>query len=582
MEWEQQEQEIFISRGTIDMSQFFLNTGGESGVGNVKSLSDDVGTKVLPDASGNIQIEGQLNEQVGFFATTVANPATNEIYTNPMSGSRWIVDPLSTTPNPNGTHNNLTSALAVASPGDTIVLLGGTYTGTFTMPAFVHLSGAGNQMVNFVGSTFIFSLNSLTNFSNLNLTNGTSIKIEGTTPVQVMLIECNIVANSGTFLTFTNSSNNSFVHILRCYGDISGSSSNILFDMSGVSSFSYLFISSSTFTNGNDANDPSQGISTANSGNIYISNSTLPTAVTTSGTASMVVSNSDISAESSLNQTNQTWYNIGGVGNVPNLFSNCFFASGAGSCMNVNSSANITNCTFGSSNISVIGGTGTVTISGISFFGTSSGVTTTNQIIFPMNATNVGTVGQVLTSNGNTSLPSFQNATVSSGNLVLLQTQTVSSASSIAFTTGITSTYTNYVLLFYDVILSVAQATMSMEFSTNGGSSYLTSGYQSGITFLQFSSPSASFSQVNSTSQFVLIIAGPDASSTMAGTINIYDLTNGATPKIIGDTISTDTGSCYWQKTFGKQATGTINAIKIFPSSGNITSGTFSLYGLVK
>jgi hypothetical protein len=563
------------------MSQFFLNTGGESGGGNVKSLSDDVGTKVLPDASGNIQIEGQLNEQVGFFATTVANPATNEIYTNPMSGSRWIVDPLSTTSNPNGTHNNLTSALASAFPGDTIVLLGGTYTGTFTMPPSVHLSGAGNQVVNFVGATFIFSSSTLTYLSNLNLDNGTNILIEGTTPVQVILTECNIVANSGTFLNFTNSSNNSLVEFLRCSGDISGSST-ILFNIAGASAFSYLFFSSSTFTNGNNANNPSLGISTANSGNIYISNSTLPTAVTTSGTASMIVSNSDISAESSLNQTNQTWYNIGGVGNVPNLFSNCFFASGTGTCININSSANITNCTFGSANASVIGGTGTVTISGISFFGTSAGVTTTNKIIFPMNATNVGTVGQVLTSNGNTSLPSFQNATVPSGNLVLLQTQTVSSASSIAFTTGITSTYTNYVLLFYDVILSVSQATMSMQFSTNGGSSYLTSGYQSGITFLPFDSATASFGQSDSTSMFFLVIAGPDASSTMAGTINIYDLTNGATPKIIGDTISTDTGNCYWQKTFGTQATATINAIKIFPSSGNITSGTFSLYGLVK
>ena len=67
-----------------------------------------------------------------------------------------------------------------------------------------------------------------------------------------------------------------------------------------------------------------------------------------------------------------------------------------------------------------------------------------------------------------TSLP----ASISGGGMTLISTQTASSSSTISFTSGIDSTYDEYVFKFYDIHPSTNDVEWSFQGSTNTGSSY--------------------------------------------------------------------------------------------------------------
>ena len=67
-------------------------------------------------------------------------------------------------------------------------------------------------------------------------------------------------------------------------------------------------------------------------------------------------------------------------------------------------------------------------------------------------------------------------ASVSGGSLNLISTQTASSSATIDFTSGLDSTYKEYIFKFYDVHPATDNADFNFQTSTNGGSSY-------GVTF---------------------------------------------------------------------------------------------------
>jgi len=73
---------------------------------------------------------------------------------------------------------------------------------------------------------------------------------------------------------------------------------------------------------------------------------------------------------------------------------------------------------------------------------------------------------------------SFDNVTavpegaVEGGNMVLLSTQTASASTSISFTTGIDSTYKEYMFVFNNIHPSTDDARFEFNMSTDGGSNY--------------------------------------------------------------------------------------------------------------
>jgi hypothetical protein len=195
----------------------------------------------------------------------------------------------------------------------------------------------------------------------------------------------------------------------------------------------------------------------------------------------------------------------------------------------------------------------------------------------------------VLTSTGSSSLPTWQVASGGSGGaLILLDTQTVTtSAASIVFNDAyITSSYAVYFVLFNNVGNDTASVTFNMDWSINNGSTYLNSGYYSGINYFPYNS--AGFTNVNSTSTNVLTSSVPQYTDIYGFLyLNLPQGTNYPTSNgsmlIIPSLVSGDP-VLYNIVGSSQSSTVTVNAIKFSFSSGNIAplggSSTISLYGL--
>lgn len=198
-------------------------------------------------------------------------------------------------------------------------------------------------------------------------------------------------------------------------------------------------------------------------------------------------------------------------------------------------------------------------------------------------ATAAGTTGQVLTSNGSGSAPTYQTGPTGA-NLFLIQSQTASNSALLAFTTGITATYDTYFLVWSDVVPQSNSAVLQLQFSTDGGATYVTSGYTSGINFAAYNT--ATLTNSNSTSVILLsdsisVTSGEGAN----GNCYMYDLTNTNISSITGQVCFR--GATTGSGTYGYLVAGTgptsVNAFKVFMSSGlNIATGTFSLYGILE
>lgn len=189
------------------------------------------------------------------------------------------------------------------------------------------------------------------------------------------------------------------------------------------------------------------------------------------------------------------------------------------------------------------------------------------------NVSGVGTVGQVLTSAGAAALPVWGGG----GSLVLIQTQDASSSASLTFTTGITATYSNYILYFSKVVAATTNQQMELQWSSDGGSTYKATGYLSGLMYGGYNGTLTN--NVNSTT-YVYLTSGTNTTDPNAGVFNLMQINIARYPEATGtwnraDGLMSICGSVY-------QTALTVNAFKILMSSGNITSGTFTLFGVLE
>jgi hypothetical protein len=206
---------------------------------------------------------------------------------------------------------------------------------------------------------------------------------------------------------------------------------------------------------------------------------------------------------------------------------------------------------------------------------------TTSTGVF-QNVSGLGSSGQVLTSNGASALPTWQAAGSGGGNLVLIQSQTASSSATISFTSGITSTYNNYVFYLSNVVPATNTAQLKLVFSINGGSSYITSSLGTGMNYWAYNSTTNN--NVNASTSFFI---SPALSTTtgMSGIINCLDITSGTVP--LQNSIMTLNSTALATTAFGVGGgfyftTATINAFQFSMSSGNIASGVFTLFGVLE
>jgi hypothetical protein len=193
---------------------------------------------------------------------------------------------------------------------------------------------------------------------------------------------------------------------------------------------------------------------------------------------------------------------------------------------------------------------------------------------------------------------SFDNITavpsgaVEGGNMVLLSTQTASASASISFTTGIDSTYKEYMFIHNNIHPSVDNSNFSFQGSTDGGSSY-------GVTitsssFRAFHNESDSTATLGydgtqdlaqSTSyQLLNAEIGTDNDQSTSGILHIFNPSDTTYVKHFIYRGSRYQFNEYHSDMFVAGYFNTTSALNAFDfkfSSGNIDDGTIQMFGIL-
>ena len=186
-----------------------------------------------------------------------------------------------------------------------------------------------------------------------------------------------------------------------------------------------------------------------------------------------------------------------------------------------------------------------------------------------------------------TSLPSG----VSGSSLVLLETQTASSSSTISFTSNIDSTYKEYIFKFISVHPATDGANLSFQANASGGS-----GYNETITSTTFNAYhdegdsgtalayNTGMDQAQGTSfQNLGDNTGNDNDQCVSGELHLFDPSSTTFVKHFIASSNNYNASNYSTRlqTAGYiNTTSAIDEIQFKFSSGNIDSGTIKLYGV--
>lgn len=172
-----------------------------------------------------------------------------------------------------------------------------------------------------------------------------------------------------------------------------------------------------------------------------------------------------------------------------------------------------------------------------------------------------------------------------SGSLILLEQHTASSSASLDFTTCISSTYDTYKITITDLKTSSSGVYVGIQVSTNGGSSYITTASYVYRT-LYFNTASALMA--DSASANIRLFQGTAVSASQnlnmeamlyspLGSTGYKSFSfNGPTLTDSGTVAAFAIGTGYYA------AETAINAFRIAPESGTLSSGTVRVYGLVK
>jgi len=187
----------------------------------------------------------------------------------------------------------------------------------------------------------------------------------------------------------------------------------------------------------------------------------------------------------------------------------------------------------------------------------------------------------------------YNNPYTNAGSLILLSTQTASASASISFTTGIDSTYKEYMFIFNNIHPSTDAVYLNFNLSTDGGSNYNVTktttifraqhtendaGYV--LDYLTANDLAQSTSYQNISFQF-----GFDNDQSCSGYLHLFNPSSTTYVKhFISNcnychTDSEASGNTYMAG-YGN-TTNAINAIDFKMSSGNIDAGTIQMFGVV-
>ena len=180
---------------------------------------------------------------------------------------------------------------------------------------------------------------------------------------------------------------------------------------------------------------------------------------------------------------------------------------------------------------------------------------------------------------------------LSGGTMTLLSTQTASSSATISFTSGIDSTYDQYVFKFYDIHPATDGQWIGFQGSTNSGSSYgiaITSTAFSGYHKEDGSSSGIQYETSNDLAQStnyqrLTWEIGNDNDQSNSGEIFLFNPSSTTFVKHFITSGNVAHSSNFSANVFNGgyfNTTSAIDAIQFKMESGNIDSGVIKLYGI--
>jgi hypothetical protein len=209
-------------------------------------------------------------------------------------------------------------------------------------------------------------------------------------------------------------------------------------------------------------------------------------------------------------------------------------------------------------------------------------------------ANNITTSGVLLpaslTNNSIANVTAY-NASVSTGGMVLISSQTASNSASISFTTGINSTYKEYQFWFIDIHARTNDVQFTFNMSTDSGSNYNVT--KTTTYFRSFHNEADTDAQLiysgsddlaqSTAFKKIAIEVGNDADQALVGTLQLFNPASTTYVKHFISSVSNylDPNYADLASTAGYgNTTSAVNAVQFKMSSGNF-DGTILMYGIV-
>ena len=180
--------------------------------------------------------------------------------------------------------------------------------------------------------------------------------------------------------------------------------------------------------------------------------------------------------------------------------------------------------------------------------------------------------------------------TTSLGNLIFISRSTASSSSSVSITSGIDSTYKEYIFFFSDIHPATDGANFQFNLSADSGSNYNVTKTSSFFRSYSYEGGSTGLGYDNGPDlaqstgyQTLYEASGNDSDQSGAGFLHLFEPSNTTFVKhYIATTQFYGNGDFSMNNFLGGygNTTSAINAIDFKMSSGNIDSGTIDLYGV--
>ena len=209
-------------------------------------------------------------------------------------------------------------------------------------------------------------------------------------------------------------------------------------------------------------------------------------------------------------------------------------------------------------------------------------------------ANNITTSGVLLpaslTNNSIANVTAY-NASVATGGMKLISSQTASNSASISFTTGINSTYKEYQFWFINMNPASSGQNVQFNMSTDGGSNYNVT--KTSTAFWAYHNEAGTDTLLGydtnrdlaQSTGFQSLSAGlsNDADSNCSGTLTIFNPASTTYVKhFIATSNTTDSGTYSINMFFAGygNTTSAVNAIRFQMATGNIDDGTILMYGI--